>query len=205
MLSLYASGRTTGIVLDAGDGVSHAVPVYEGFAMPSSIRRIDVAGRDVTEYMQTLLRKSGYVFHTSAEKEVVRMIKEKVSYVANDPKKEEKEWAAGKLGEGKLVEYVLPDGQKIRVCVNIQIMTTLLTSLRLAQNVLEHQKSCSIRKSSDLNTQGFIRSSSTQSIEQTLIYGRHFSAISCCPVVAHLQGALVIDCCMKYRGWQSKT
>jgi centractin len=115
VLSLYASGRTTGIVMDSGDGVSHAVPVYEGFAMPSSIRRIDVAGRDVTEYMQTLLRKSGYVFHTSAEKEVVRMIKEKVSYVAADPKKEEKEWSGGKTGETKVVEYVLPDGQKLKV------------------------------------------------------------------------------------------
>ena len=115
VLSLYASGRTTGIVLDSGDGVSHAVPVYEGFAMPSSIRRIDVAGRDVTEYLQTLLRKSGYVFHNSAEKEVVRMIKEKVSYVAADPKKEEKEWASGKLAEGKMAEYVLPDGNRIKV------------------------------------------------------------------------------------------
>lgn len=93
MLSLYASGRTTGIVLDAGDGVSHAVPVYEGFAIPNSIRRIDVAGRDVTEHLQTLLRRSGYVFHTSAEKEVVRMIKEKTGYVALDPTKEEKEWS----------------------------------------------------------------------------------------------------------------
>lgn len=117
VLSLYASGRTTGIVLDSGDGVSHAVPVYEGFAMPSSIRRIDVAGRDVTEYMQTLLRKAGYVFHTSAEKEVVRMIKEKVSYVASDPKREEKEWAGAKLGDGKVVEYLLPDGNKIKACL----------------------------------------------------------------------------------------
>lgn len=115
VLSLYASGRTTGIVLDSGDGVSHAVPVYEGFSMTSSIRRIDVAGRDVTEYMQTLLRKAGYVFHTSAEKEIVRMIKEKVSYVALDPKKEEKEWASAKMGEGKVAEYVLPDGNKIKV------------------------------------------------------------------------------------------
>ena len=116
VLSLYASGRTTGIVLDAGDGVSHAVPVYEGFAMPSSIRRIDVAGRDVTEYMQLLFRKSGYVFHTSAEKEIVRNIKEKQSYVALDPKKEEKEWMqhAGRL-ESKLIDYTLPDGNKIKV------------------------------------------------------------------------------------------
>lgn len=115
VLSLYASGRTTGIVLDSGDGVSHAVPVYEGFAMPSSIQRIDVAGRDVTEYLQTLLRKSGYIFHTSAEKEVVRLIKESVSYVAHDPKKEERDWIGVKPNESKFAEYVLPDGHKLKV------------------------------------------------------------------------------------------
>lgn len=131
VLSLYASGRTTGIVLDAGDGVSHAVPVYEGFAMPSSIRRIDVAGRDVTEHMQTLLRKAGYVFHTSAEKEVVRIIKEKVSYVAADPKREEKEWAGAKLGEGKVVEYALPDGNKIKVCFSSRNSVTCANSYQI--------------------------------------------------------------------------
>ena len=93
--------------------------------MPSSIRRIDVAGRDVTEYMQLLLRKSGYVFHTSAEKEVVRMIKEKTGYVASDPKKEEKEWASNLTRtDTKAVDYVLPDGNKIKVrftCENVEL------------------------------------------------------------------------------------
>ena len=136
VLSLYASGRTTGIVLDAGDGVSHAVPVYEGFAMPSSIRRIDVAGRDVTEYMQLLFRKSGYVFQTSAEKEVVRTIKEKTGYVALDLKKEEKEWQSygGPLKtEGKVVEYPLPDGQKIKVSsfAHLGCIAGILTSLQV--------------------------------------------------------------------------
>ena len=84
--------------------------------MPSSIRRIDVAGRDVTEYMQLLFRKSGYVFHTSAEKEVVRNIKERCGYVALDPKKEDKEWAQlGSRTESKEMEYTLPDGQKLKV------------------------------------------------------------------------------------------
>lgn len=58
------------------------------------------------------------MFHTSAEKEVVRMIKEKTGYVALDPKREEKEWAqmGGRgAGEGKVVEYTLPDGSKIKV------------------------------------------------------------------------------------------
>lgn len=102
-------------MLDSGDGVTHAVPAYEGFAIPNSIRRIDVAGRDVTEHMQTLLRKAGYVFHTSAEKEIVRNIKESTGYVALDPYKEEKEWAGQQRTEAKSIWYSLPDGQKIKV------------------------------------------------------------------------------------------
>jgi len=89
--------------------VTHAVPVYEGFAMPHAIRRIDIAGRDVTEYLQLLLRKGGYNFHTTAEKEVVRLIKEKTCYVALNPSKEEKE------ANNKSDDFQLPDGNVIKL------------------------------------------------------------------------------------------
>jgi len=81
ILSLYASGRTSGIVLDSGDGVTTCVPVFEGFVLPHAVGRIDVAGRDITEYLQLLLRKSGHIFHTSSEFEIVRDIKEKICYI----------------------------------------------------------------------------------------------------------------------------
>jgi len=108
VLSLYSSGRTTGIVLDSGDGVTHAVPVFEGFSMPHAIRRVDVAGRDVTDHLQLLLRKSGNHLHTTAEREVVRTIKEKCCYIALNPAKEEKEAA-------RIEAFRLPDGHVIEL------------------------------------------------------------------------------------------
>jgi len=110
ILSLYASGRTTGVVLDSGDGVTHAVPVYEGFALPHAVMRSDVAGRDVTEHLMLQLRRTGHVFHTSAEREVVRQIKEEKCYVSFNPQKEEQnEHDKG----SKDHTYRLPDGTTI--------------------------------------------------------------------------------------------
>jgi actin-related protein 2 len=112
VMSLYAAGRTTGLVCDAGDGVSHTIPVFEGFPLYDQVKRLNVAGRHITEYLIKLLLIRGYAFNSSADFETVREIKEQLCYISYDLKKDRK------LAQETTVvdkEYRLPDGNLIFV------------------------------------------------------------------------------------------
>lgn len=108
VLDLYAVGRTTGIVLDIGDGVAHATPIYEGYALDHATKRLGVAGRDLTARMADLLKRDGVPLEdTAAGREIARKVKESVCYVAS-------EFGTAKDSVAP-VDYALPDGKTIAV------------------------------------------------------------------------------------------
>lgn len=112
ILSLYAEGLTTSLLLDAGDGVSHLIPVYEGTILTPFITRLNLAGRHITSYLLKLLFLKGYSFNSSADFETVREIKEKLCFVSSDL---EVDRMLGKETTTLDKHYRLPDGKKIRI------------------------------------------------------------------------------------------
>lgn len=112
LLTLMSEGNTTGTVLDSGDGVSHVIPVFEGMIQTDNIKRLNIAGRHVTEYLIKLLMLRGYAFNSTADFELVREIKEDLCYVSINLKKE-RAMARDTTVVDK--EYKLPDGTTIIV------------------------------------------------------------------------------------------
>lgn len=90
VLALYSAGTQTGLAVDCGESTIHCTPVFEGMGMRKASRRIELGGRNVTEYLLRLLQRRGYDFNRSADFETVKGIKEMFCYAAAEPLKERK-------------------------------------------------------------------------------------------------------------------
>jgi len=118
VMSLYAAGRTTGLVVDSGDGVSHTVPVFEGFMIPHAVEKMEIAGRVLTNYLQKLLLEEGHSFTSSAELEIVKDIKEKFCYVAENY---DSEMEAAKVSSEHDKNHELPDKKVIKIPATVRM------------------------------------------------------------------------------------
>ncbi|KAF9605013.1 hypothetical protein IFM89_012969 [Coptis chinensis] len=110
VLTMYNYGRTTGVVVELGDGVSEVVPIYEGYLLSDAMNRFNLAGQDLTDFLMNMLTESGKMFSTDAGQEIVCNIKEKLAYVAIDYEQEK-----AKNNSSMEASYELPDGQVIAI------------------------------------------------------------------------------------------
>ena len=106
------ASRHAGLVVDSGDGVTHVVPVVDGYAFPHLTKRLNVAGRHVTSYLVDLLQRRGYAFNRSADMDTVRQIKESLCYVSYDYKRD---LQLGRETTHLMKSYTLPDGRVIKL------------------------------------------------------------------------------------------
>lgn len=112
LLTLAAQGLNTGLVVDSGDGVTHCVSVCDSRLLTSSLKRLDIAGHDITNYLSHLLLKRGYQLFTSFDIEQVREIKENCCYIAVDTKNELELY---KNTTNLNMSYKLPDGNWVKI------------------------------------------------------------------------------------------
>jgi len=89
---LVTERTLTGTVIDSGDGVTHVIPVAEGYVIASAIKSMPLAGRTVTQFIQNLLRDRGEKVPPAQQLEVAKAIKERYSYVCPDLVKEYKKY-----------------------------------------------------------------------------------------------------------------
>ena len=130
-MTLYCEGGESGVVLDSGDGVTHVIPIAKNFLLQHQIKRLDIAGRHITNYLTRLMQIKGYAFNSTADFEIVRELKEKYCFVSCDIKSDRK------LDQETTYYNTytkLPDGRKIRISCEKFEAPEILFQPHLVQN-----------------------------------------------------------------------
>lgn len=104
VLALVGTGRVTGLVLDCGHGGCHTVPIFESFVIPNGIESLRIGGKDLDILLAKFLALKGTRLGKTGDKETIRDIKEKYCFCRKSDDITE---------FGDVMEYSLPDGEKI--------------------------------------------------------------------------------------------
>lgn len=111
-LSLFATGRSTGVVVECGLSVARTVPVWEGRLLPTALKTVDVGGGDLDDFFMRMMNDRGYNFITAGDRDLARYIKEDLCYVAQDY---DDELAEATDWSNLRETYELPDGTEIMI------------------------------------------------------------------------------------------
>lgn len=204
VMSLYAAGRTTGLVVDSGDGVSHTIPVYEGYMIKHAVNKMSIAGRQLTEFMQKLMIEQGEEMTSASEFQIVRDIKEEHCYVALDYEAEMEQ--AQKSSENDAT-YVMPDKRVLKIPGTVRMKCPEL----LFNPDLQGLTCNSIQKltytsidSSDVDIRSDISKNIILSGGSTLYKGLadrlHKELVSMCPTGAQIK--IIASADRKYAVWR---
>ncbi|KAH3767063.1 actin [Pelomyxa schiedti] len=113
VMSLYATGRTSGIVVETGDGVTHTVPICDGSPLNHAVLRLELAGRDLTDYMVRMLAEErGYSLSNTCPT-TIDDVKEKLGYVPLGYEAEMEAYSPSSSFAVLESVYELPDGEVI--------------------------------------------------------------------------------------------
>jgi len=116
VLSLFSTGRTRGLVVESGEGLTQAVPVFEGYAIPHAIFKMEVAGQDITDRVSRMMQKEDGAEH-AGNLRVMQALKEKVCNVALDYNAAIK---GADTADEESKSFELPDGHIIKVGQHIR-------------------------------------------------------------------------------------
>lgn len=117
LLSLYAFGKTDGLVVDSGEGVTQIGVVYNGHKIDGACEKMNLGGIDVSNYLKSLFLKNDVLFHPSTEKYFLDDIKNKLCKVPESAIEFNKILNSSNSRDktNNSSEYLLPDGKSIKI------------------------------------------------------------------------------------------